>query len=136
MHAVERDERAVVAVLRLAGADTDKVSVDCATALELARGWQRQNIQFMLGERTVGLDDVPIARTVMRLNPTGHQLQGDPSMFRLWAQVIERAVDDLGDDEWDIRTGTSSAAALGFARRLRNQPEPALRLLAHLECHV
>jgi uncharacterized protein len=46
-------------------------------------------------------------------------------MFRLWAQVIERAVDDLRDNEWDIRTGTSSEAALGFARRLRDKPEPA-----------
>jgi hypothetical protein len=125
MHAVERDERAVVAVLRLAGADADKVSVDGATALGLARGWQRQNIQFMLGERTVGLDDLPIARTVIWLKPSAHQLQGDPSMFRLWAQVIERAVDDLGGSEWDVRTGTSSEDALGFARRLRNQPEPA-----------
>ncbi|WP_446220867.1 hypothetical protein [Micromonospora sp. IBHARD004] len=56
----------------------------------------------MLGERIVGMDDVPIARTVIRLNPTGHQLPGDPSMFRLWAQVIEHVVDDLGDDEWNI----------------------------------
>ena len=125
MHAVERDERKVVAVLRLGGADADKVSVDGATALELARGWQRQNIQFMLGERSVGLDEVPIARTVMRLNATGHQLQGDPSMFRLWAQLIERAVNVLGGDEWDMRTGTSLEEALGLARRLRNQPEPA-----------
>jgi hypothetical protein len=125
MHAVERDERAVVAVLRLAGAGIDKVSADGAMALELARGWQRQNIQLMLGERTVGLDDVPIARTVMRLHPTGQQLQGDPSMFRLWAKVIELAVEHLGDDEWDIRTGTSSEEALAFARRLHNQPEPA-----------
>ncbi len=125
MHAVERDERAVVAVLRLAGADIDKVSADGATALELARGWQRQNIQFMLGERIVGMDDVPIARTVMRRSPAGHQLRGDPSMFRLWAQVIERAVDDLGDAEWGIRTGTSSEEVLGLARRLRTQPVPA-----------
>lgn len=125
MHAVERDERAVVAVLGLAGADIDKVSADGAKAMELAKGWQRQNVQFMLGERRVGLDNVPIARTVIRLNPTGYQLQGDPSMFRLWAQLIERAVDVLGGDEWNIRTGTSSEEALGFARRLRSQPEPA-----------
>ncbi|MGW5666443.1 hypothetical protein [Micromonospora sp. NPDC003776] len=79
--------------------------------MKLAKGWQRQNIQFMLGERRVGLDNVPIARTVIRLNPTGYQ--------------IERAVDVLGDDEWNIRTGTSSEEALGFAGRLRSQPEPA-----------
>lgn len=125
MHAIERDERAVVRVLRLAGADVGKVSADGATAMELARGWQRQIIQFMLGERGVGLDNVPIARTVIRLIPTGYQLQGDPGMFRLWARVIEHVVEGLGDDEWDVRTGTRSEEALGFARRLREQPEPA-----------
>ena len=132
MHAVERDERAVVAVLCLAGADLGKVSTDGTTALELARGWQRQIIQFMLGERAAGLDNMPIARTVMRLNPAGHQLQGDPSMFRLWAQVIELAVEDLGDDEWDIRSGTSSEEALSFARRLRSQPKQASGASWHL----
>jgi ankyrin repeat protein len=74
MHAVERNERRVVAALLLAGAAIDAVSADGMTALQLARGWQRQNIQFMLGERHVGLDNVPIARTVLRVVPTGVQL--------------------------------------------------------------
>jgi ankyrin repeat protein len=135
MHAVERDERAVVAVLLLAGADIDKVGADGMTALKLAQGWQRQSIQYMFGERDRGRADVPIARTVIRLDPTGHQLQGDPSTFLLWAHVIERAVDDLGADEWEIRTRTTSEAALGFAIRLRDQPQPATGASWHvLDC--
>ncbi|MER5336598.1 ankyrin repeat domain-containing protein [Micromonospora sp. NPDC002717] len=67
MHAAERNERQVIAALLLAGAATDTISSDGMTALQLARGWQRQNVQFMLGERHAGLDDVPITRTVVRL---------------------------------------------------------------------
>jgi hypothetical protein len=127
MHAVERDERVVVAVLLLAGANSDKVSADGMTALDLARGWQRQNIQLMLGERHVRLDNVPTIRTTMRLQPTSQQLQGDPTTFLLWAQVIERAVDDLSSEEWRIRTGIGAQEALAFASRLRHEPQPAAR---------
>jgi ankyrin repeat protein len=42
MHAVERNEQRVVAVLLLNGAAIDAVSVDGMTALQLALGWQRQ----------------------------------------------------------------------------------------------
>ncbi len=63
MHAVERNEQRVIATLLLAGAALDTVSADGMTALRLARGWQRQNVEFMLGERQAGLDDVPIVRT-------------------------------------------------------------------------
>ena len=79
----------------------------------------------MLGERILRRYDLPITRTVMWLTPTRHQLQGDPGMFTLWAQVIELVVQHLGDDEWDTRYGTSSEEALAFTRRLREQPEPA-----------
>lgn len=125
MHAVERDEQAVVIALRTAGADIDMASADGTTALELARGWQRQAIQFMLGEHTVGLDSVPIHRTIVRLNPTSYRLEGDPGMFRLWAQVIEGAVGRLGYDEWETRTAIGAEEALGIARRLRNDFEAA-----------
>lgn len=111
MHAVERNERRVVAVLLLAGAATDTVSADGMTALRLARGWQRQNIEFMLGQRHAGLDDVPIIRTVVRLTPTRVRLAGDPHMFHLLASVIDIALDDLGDDEWECRTGTDAETA-------------------------
>jgi len=125
MHAVERDERATVAVLRLAGADIDTVSVDGVTARELARGWQRQNIQLMFGQRRAGLDDVPIVRTVMRLVPTGRQMRGDPGTFQVWARVIDRAIEALGASEWKIRTGIASEDAAGFVDRLRHEPVPA-----------
>jgi hypothetical protein len=135
MHAVERNERAVAAVLLHAGADIDIVSTDGMTALDLARGWQRQNLQFMLGERTVGLDDVPITRTVMQLHPTGQQLRGDSTTFLLWARVIERAVEDPGADEWRIRTGTLAEEALNFASRLCHHPQPAAGASWHvLDC--
>jgi len=120
MHAVERNEQRVVVALRVAGASIDTVSADGMTALQLARGWQRQNIQFMLGERHVGLDDVPIIRTTVRVAPTEAQLVGDPQMLHIWASVIDIALDDLGDDEWQIRTGTAAEAARAFAARLRD----------------
>jgi hypothetical protein len=132
MHAAERDERVVAAALLLAGADIDRVSCDGMTALELARGWQRQNIQFMLGQRRVGLDDVPITRTTIQIRPTSSRLLGDPAMFLLWARVIERAVEDLGAEEWHIRTGIVADDALTFANRLRHEPRPDARASWHL----
>ncbi|MFE0631588.1 ankyrin repeat domain-containing protein [Streptomyces sp. NPDC058864] len=121
MHAVERNEQLVIAVLLLAGADTDAVSADGMTALHLARGWQRQNVQFMLGERHAGLDDVPITRTAVRLTPTHVRLTGDPQMLQLLASVIDIALDDLGDDEWQCRTGTDAETAQTVAMRLREE---------------
>ncbi|MFE0591678.1 ankyrin repeat domain-containing protein [Micromonospora echinospora] len=108
MHAVERNEKRVITGLLLGGADVDAVSADGMTALRLARGWQRQNVQFMLGERHVGLDDVPITRTVVRAVPIGVRLTGDPQMLRLLANAMNIALDDLGDDEWNTRTGTDA----------------------------
>jgi ankyrin repeat protein len=125
MHAVERNEQRVVAALLLAGASIDIVSADGMTALQLARGWQRQNIEFMLGERHVSLDDVPIIRTVVRVAPTGIRLAGDPQMLHLLASVIDIALDDLGDDEWQVRTGTAAETARAFAARLRDDIVPA-----------
>lgn len=131
MHAVERNEQRVVAALLLAHASIDTVSADGMTALQLARGWQRQNIQFMLGERRVGMDDVPIIRTVVRIAPTGVRLAGDPQMLHLLANVIDIALDDLGDDEWQIRTGTAADAARAFAARLRDDILPAANASWH-----
>jgi|GEM_PF-2042512 len=125
MHAVERNEQRVAAALLLAGAAIDTVSVDGMTALQLARGWQRQNIQFMLGEHRVGLDNVPITRTVVRVAPTAVRLAGDPQTLHLLASVINIALDDLGDDEWQTRTGTDSEQARAFAARLRDDAVPA-----------
>ncbi|WP_406315805.1 ankyrin repeat domain-containing protein [Streptosporangium sp. NBC_01639] len=135
MHAVERNERRVADALLLAGAAIDAVSADGMTALRLARGWQWQNIQFRLGERSVGLDDVPIARTAVRLVPTGVRLTGDPQMFRRLAAVIDIAVDDLGADEWRTRTGTDAEAAAAFAARLREEAVPAVNASWH-ELHA
>ncbi|MEU4217528.1 ankyrin repeat domain-containing protein [Actinoplanes sp. NPDC026623] len=115
MHAIERNEQAVSTVLLLAGADQ-------AGALDIARGWQRQNVQFKLGERMVGLDDVPIARTAVRLHPTGYELRGDPADFRRWGQLLACAAEELGDDEWDTRTGTPYALAQTVAHRLVDEP--------------
>ncbi|PZG22603.1 hypothetical protein C1I95_04905 [Micromonospora craterilacus] len=131
MHAVERNERRVIAALLLAGAAIDAVSADGMTALRLARGWQRQNVQFMLGERHVGLDDVPITRTVVRAVPTGVRLAGDPQMLHLLANVIDIALDDLGDDEWNTRTGTHADTARAMAVRLRNEIVPAANASWH-----
>ncbi|MFI7079615.1 ankyrin repeat domain-containing protein [Micromonospora sp. NPDC049903] len=125
MHAVERNEQRVIAALLLAGAAIDSVSADGMTALELARGWQRQNVQFMLGENSAGLDDVPITRTAVRIPPTDVRLCGDPQMLHLLASVIDIVLDDLGDDEWATRTGTDAGTARAVAARLRTEVVPA-----------
>lgn len=125
MHAVERNEQRVIAALLLAGAAADTADADGMTALELARGWQRQNVQFMLGEHHAGLDDVPITRTVIRILPTGVRLTGDPQMLNLLASAIDIVLDDLGDDEWTIRTGTRADTSRAVAERLRNEVVPA-----------
>ncbi|MGI5239920.1 ankyrin repeat domain-containing protein [Dactylosporangium sp. CA-139066] len=125
MHAVERNEQRVIAVLLLAGAAVDAVGADGMTALELARGWQRQNVQFMLGEHRAGRDDVPITRTVVSIVPTGVRFKGDPPMLHLLASVIDIALDDLGDDEWAARTGGNADTARAVAVRLRHEAVPA-----------
>jgi hypothetical protein len=124
MYAVERNERTVAGVLLLGGADRDRVSPDGMTALRLAQGWQWQNIQFALGETSVGVDNVPIARTLLRLTPGGFRLQADPAMFGLLASIIDVVVADL-DEEWEELTSCSAEAALTFATRLRSDPDPA-----------
>lgn len=124
MYAVERNEGTAAGVLLLGGADQDRVSPDGMTALRLAQGWQWQNIQFALGETSVGMDNVPIAPTLLRLIPGGFRLQADPAMFRLLASIIDVVVADL-DEEWKERTSCSTEAALTFAARLRSDPDPA-----------
>ena len=131
MHAVERNEQRVIAVLLTAGADIGTVSADGMTALRLARGWHRQNIQFMLGENHAGLDDVPITRTVVRFVPDSARLTGDPRMLHLLASVVDIALDDLGDDEWQARTGYDATVARAAARRLRHEITPAPRASWH-----
>ncbi|WP_405433869.1 ankyrin repeat domain-containing protein [Micromonospora sp. NBC_00617] len=131
MHAVERNERRVIATLLLAGAAIDTVSADDMTALQLARGWQRQNIQFMLGERHAGLDDVPIVRTALRVAASNVRLAGDAQMLHLLADVIDIALGDLGDDEWNTRTGTDAEVARAFAVRLRDDVVPAVHASWH-----
>jgi hypothetical protein len=61
----------------------------------------------------------------VRLVPTGVRLAGDPRLLQLVASVIDIALDDLGDDEWRTRTGTTAEAARGFAERLRDDIVPA-----------
>lgn len=59
------------------------------SALRLARSWQRPSVQFMLGERTAGPDDVPITRTVVRIVPTGVRLACDV-FIKPGAEQLER----------------------------------------------
>ncbi len=131
MYAVERNERPVAAVLLLAGADPARTAPDGATALGLARGWQWQNIQFALGVTSVTREDVPIARTLLRAVPTGHRLHADPALFGLLADVIDIAVTDLDDAEWETRTGHDAHGARVVAARLRHEPAPAAQASWH-----
>ncbi|WP_169739859.1 ankyrin repeat domain-containing protein [Actinospica robiniae] len=125
MHAVERGQSRTVGVLLHAGAAIDAVSADGMTALELARGWQRQRMEFMLGRNRAGLDNVPINRTALRLTATAVRMTCDPRMFKVLASVIDIAMDDLGEREWSTRTGIEGQAALAFAERLREGGSPA-----------
>ncbi|WP_067501708.1 ankyrin repeat domain-containing protein [Actinoplanes sp. TFC3] len=131
MHAVERNERPVLATLLTAGASIGTVSADGMTALHLARGWQRQNVEFMLGEHQAGMDDVAIVRTVVRIAPAAVGLAGDPPMLRRLADVIDVCLDDLGDEEWQTRTGRDAGVARVMAERLRDGSTPA----AHASWH-
>ncbi|GAA3212698.1 ankyrin repeat domain-containing protein [Dactylosporangium siamense] len=130
MHAVERNHRAAAAVLLLAGADRSLAAPDGTTALRLAQAWHWQNIQFALGERSVGSHDVPVARTLLRLHPGELRLEADPVQFELLASVVEAVVDGLGDD-WELRSGHTGAAALAFAARLRSDQVPVPRASWH-----
>ncbi|MBL7257785.1 ankyrin repeat domain-containing protein [Paractinoplanes lichenicola] len=120
MHAVERGDKRVAGVLLTAGADRAVRSPDGMTALLLAQGWQRQNIQFTLGEHVVGQENVPISRSLIRVTPTSVRLSGDRSMFEFWARVLLAAVDDLGDDEWEDRTSRDADTARRVAGKLRD----------------
>lgn len=131
MHAIERDERDVVSILRLAGADADTISAGGITAIGLAKGWQRQRIQILLGERIVGLDNTPIPRTVIGIRRTGFRLEGDSATFELWGRLLQHAVKDLGSDEWEAHTGMPVADAVEFARRLRDEPQAATEASWH-----
>lgn len=85
----------------------------------------------MLGEHHVGTDNVPITRTMLRLLPTSVRIAGDPQTFHRLASAIDIAVKDLGDDEWQTRTGTNAETALSFATRLREDLAPAVAASWH-----
>ncbi|WP_045745477.1 ankyrin repeat domain-containing protein [Actinoplanes rectilineatus] len=124
MHAAERDEQRVVAVLLTAGADAAVVSEDGMTALRLAQGWQHQSVQYRLGENRAGAANVPITRTVVRTIPTGVRLTGDPSMLALLAGVVDVAVAEMGDTEWEAGSGLAVETARAVSALLR-EPVPA-----------
>ncbi len=42
-------------------------------------------------------------------------------MLHLLAEVIDIAIDDLGDEEWEARTGTDADRARAVASRLRGE---------------
>jgi len=74
----------------------------------------------VMGEDRAGLDNAPMVRTGVRVVPTAVLLAGDPQTLRLLAGVIDIALDDLGDGEWQARTGTHCEQARAFAARLRD----------------
>ncbi|MFD6973127.1 ankyrin repeat domain-containing protein [Streptomyces sp. NPDC059979] len=122
MHAVERDDQDVVSALLLAGADIEKESADSVTARELAKGWQRNRVRILLGERVVGVDQAPIPRSVMGIHSTGYRLVGDQGTFGRWAKVLRHAVKDLGSEEWEAHTGRSVDSATALVRRFSDEP--------------
>ena len=121
MHAVERGLRAIVASLLCAGANRDKQAADGSSAHVLAKAWGRQVIQMMMGEQSVGREVVDVPRTVIYQRAGVVQLLGDQELLERLAALVDHAIDDLGDDEFEILIGSSADEGRRVADRLRNE---------------
>lgn len=135
MHAVERSANGIVVSLLCAGADKDKKAVDGSSAHTLALAWGRQNIRFMMGEHSVGSDMPDTPRTVVYQRAGVVQLLGDRSGLDQLAMLVDHAVDELGDDEFETLVGASTEQARRVTNRLRHtfQDHPQSRSLKQVD---
>jgi hypothetical protein len=120
MHAVERGANAIVVALLCAGADKDKRAADGSSAHALATAWGRQNIRFMMGEQSVGREVIDVPRTVIYQRAGVVQLLGDRSCLEKVAMLVDHAIDDLGDDEFQTLAGASAEEGRNVTNRLRH----------------
>lgn len=126
MHAVERGANGIVVSLLCAGANKDRKAVDGSSAHTLALAWGRQNIRFMMGEQTVGREVLDAPRTVVYQRVGVVQLLGDRRGLDRLAMLVDHAMDELGDDEFETLVGGSADEARRVANRLRyaHQDQP------------
>lgn len=120
MHAVERGLTRIVASLLCAGADKDKQAPDGSSAHLLAKAWGRQVIQLMMGEQSVGGEVVNVPRTAIYQRAGVVQLLGDDEVLEKLAALVDHAIDDLGDDEFEVLVGSAADEGRRVADRLRN----------------
>jgi uncharacterized protein len=135
MHAVERGADGIVASLLCAGAEKDRQAADGSSAHALALAWGRQTIRFMMGERSVGGEVIDAPRTVIYQRARVLQLLGDRSGLQQLAMLVEHAINDLGDDEFQTLVGASAEEARRVTDRLRTaqQDHAQSRTLKHVE---
>jgi uncharacterized protein len=135
MHAVERGANGIVASLLCAGADKDAKAADGSSAHTLALAWGRQNVRFMMGEQSVGPEVLDAPRTVVYQRAGVVQLLGDHRGLAQLAMLVDHAIDDLGDDEFENLVGASAEEARGVTDRLRHayQDHPQSRSLKQLD---
>lgn len=120
MHAVERNLSRIVASLLCAGADKNKRAPDGSSAHLLAKAWGRQVIQLTMGEQSVGHEVVNVPRTAIYQRAGVVQLLGDREVLDKLAALVDHAIDDLGDDEFEILVGSAAEEGRRVADRLRN----------------
>jgi ankyrin repeat protein len=123
MHAVERGSDQIVASLLCAGANKDTKAVDESSAHDLALAWGRQNVRFMMGEKSVGRELLSVPRTVIFQRAGVVQLLADRQELEQLAMAIDHAIDDLGVDEFETLVGASAEAARRVSDRLRHAQE-------------
>jgi ankyrin repeat protein len=120
MHAVERGADRIVISLLGAGADKDKRADDGSSAQTLALAWGRQNIRLMMGEQSVGREVLDAPRTVVYQRARVMQLLGDRRGLEELAMLVEHAIEDLGDDDFETLVGASAEEARRATDRLRH----------------
>jgi ankyrin repeat protein len=120
MHAVERGSDAIVTILLLGGASREVLAPDGNTAMLLARAWGESSIQFALGSHSVRPEKIEAHLSLVRLSPSRYRLRGDPSLFELWARIVDHTIDDLGESEFQTLV-TEVETARSFAKRLRTE---------------
>lgn len=135
MHAVERGANGIVMSLLGAGADKDKRADDGSSAHTLALAWGRQNIRLMMGEQSVGPEVLDAPRTVIYQRARVVQLLGDRRGLEELAMLVEHAIEDLGDDEFETLVGASTEVARRVTDRLRHahQAHPQSHSLKHID---
>lgn len=135
MHAVERGANGIVVSLLCAGADKDRKAIDGSSAHTLALAWGRQNVRFMMGEQSVGREVLDAPRTVVYQRAGVAQLLGDRRVLDQLAMLVDHAVDELGDDEFETLVGASTEEARRVTNRLRHayQDDPQSRSLKQVD---